>query len=275
MPEADDSAQSLPQDATPERMKIAWRYQSLGEVGSSRRAPERAHTPASSTAKDVPTPFCHTFDLTKRLNLPQENPISYIQLSPSPLASPFTPILNTLRQSLNNSSPSIVHRLVIPTLLSPGLYPPHSTDPSHVLQFIHSLRSMLRTHPTRLVIMLSLSLDLHPRASSLTRWIEHLSDGVITLLPFPHDVSAVASSGAGTQKEEKPQGLVKVFKVPVQTERGMGGMVGGEEGEDLAFTLSRKRFAIRAFSLPPAEGDEEAQRGGKDGGGLTGKEMEF
>ena len=123
--------------------------------------------------------------------------------------------------------------------------------------------------------MLSLPLDLHPRNSSLTRWIEYLSDGAITLLPFPHDVAVAASSGAATQMEEKPQGLVKVLKAPVQTERGMGGKFGGEGGEDLAFTVSRKRFAIRAFSLPPVEGDEEGQRGGGEGGGLTGKEMEF
>ena len=238
-------------------------------------APEPAPPSGPSNVEPVSMPFCHTFDLTKRLNVTQENPIAYLQLSVSQSTSPFTPILTALLQSLNNSSSNIIHRLIVPSLLAPGLYPPHSTHPSHVLQFLHSLRSMLRAYPTRLVAMLSFPLDLHPRSSSLTRWVEHLSDGVITLLPFPHDVSTAASSGAATQKEEKPQGLVRVLKVPVQTERGIGGSFGGEGGEDLAFTLSRKRFAIKAFSLPPAEEDEEAQKGSNENGGLTGKEMEF
>ena len=235
----------------------------------------RAPSSPSSTAETRSTPFCHTFDLTKRLSLPQENHITYIQLSPSPSTSPFAPILTTLSRSLKSSSPNVIHRLIVPALLSPGLYPPHSVNPSHVLQFLHALRSTLRMHTNRLVAMLSLPLDLHPRSSSLTRWIEHLSDGAITLLPFPHEVSTAASSGAATQKEEKPQGLVKVQKIPLQTERGMGGRFGGEGGEDLAFTVSRKRFTIRAFSLPPLEGDEDRQKGGEEGQGLTGKDMEF
>ncbi|KAL9088894.1 MAG: hypothetical protein Q9165_005951 [Trypethelium subeluteriae] len=273
--EADDATKKIAKDRDPDKMKIAWRYESLGEFGASGRAPDRASPSNPAITENQPSVFCHTFDLTKRFNLPQENPITYIQLSSALAMSPFAPVLMMLSQSLSNSSSDIIHRLVIPAMLSPGLYPPHSTNPSHVLQFVHSLRSILRMHPNRLVVMLSIPLELHPRSSSLTRWLEHLCDGVLTLLPFPHDVSVAASSGAATQKEEKPQGLVKVLKVPIQTERGMGGMFGGEGGEDLAFTVSRKKFAIRAFSLPPVEGDEEGQRGGGEGGGLTGKEMEF
>ncbi|KAL9078430.1 MAG: hypothetical protein Q9157_002658 [Trypethelium eluteriae] len=239
--EAGDATKKIAKDRDADKMKIAWRYENLGEFGASGRAPERASSSNSAIAEDQPSVFCHTFDLTKRFILPQENPITYIQLSSAPAVSPFAPILTTLSQSLSNSSPDIIHRLVVPAILSPGLYPPHSTNPSHVLQFLHSLRSILRVHSSRLATMLSIPLDLHPRTSSLTRWMEHLCDGVITLLPFPHDVSLAASSGAATQKEEKPQGLVKVLKVPVQTERGMGGMFGGEGGEDLAFTRETRK----------------------------------
>ena len=65
--------------------------------------------------------------------------------------------------------------------------------------------------------------------------------------------------------------MVRVHRLPVFHERGGGG--GGGVGEDLAFTVSRRRFVIRPFSLPPVEGDREAQKaegegeGGKGGGG--------
>ena len=39
---------------------------------------------------------------------------------------------------------------------------------------------------------------------------------------------------------------------------GGGGGVAGV-GDDLAFTMSRRKFVIKPFSLPPVEGDTEAQ----------------
>lgn len=56
--------------------------------------------------------------------------------------------------------------------------------------------------------------------------------------------------------DEQPQGMFKIHKLPVLTDRG-GGV---REGDDLAFTVSRRRFVIKTFSLPPAEGDIEAQQ---------------
>ena len=47
-------------------------------------------------------------------------------------------------------------------------------------------------------------------------------------------------------------------------------------GDDLAFTVSRRRIAIRPFFLPPAEGDTEAQRDAQAQNGKIAKErMEF
>jgi elongator complex protein 4 len=78
--------------------------------------------------------------------------------------------------------------------------------------------------------------------------------------------------------------LFAIHKLPVWSEKGGGG--GGEGlGEDLAFTLSRRRFVVAKFSLPPVEGDREAQEeavrgaaaeGGLGGSGLPKKEdLEF
>lgn len=85
---------------------------------------------------------------------------------------------------------------------------------------------------------------------------------MLELAPFPHKVD-LDPPGPGIGKaDEKPQGMVKIHKLPVFSEKGGGG--GG--GDDLAFSLSRKRFMIRPYSLPPVDGDEEAQRGEAEGG---------
>lgn len=218
-------------------------------------------------------PFCHTFDLAKRLTIPASANINHIPISPSPLTSPFDVILASLFNKLASSPANTIHRLVMPTLLSPALYPPSASSPDQILRFLHGLRSLLRQHPTRLTAMLTLPLSLHTRHSALIRVAETLSDGVLELTPFPHLMDASSnnlaeSGGARSGVDEQPQGMFKVHKLPVVSERG-GGV---REGDDLAFTVSRRRFVIKPFSLPPVEGDTEAQeqraQTGGEGGAL-------
>jgi elongator complex protein 4 len=108
--------------------------------------------------------------------------------------------------------------------------------------------------------------------------MEILSDGVFELSPFPYNhMQSLSISGAAIDKEERPQGMLAVHKLPVFHEKGGGG--GGEDlGEDLAFTLSRRKFMVAKFSLPPVEGDREAQEEAahSDGNGMPNKkELEF
>jgi elongator complex protein 4 len=293
-----------------ERMKIAWRYEKLGEFGSGSRGgnapmpsiyfrvhkkndmqssfwyvsprlvltptapPSPSHNPKAPAPgqpeERIPTSFCHTFDLTKRLTLPTPSTINSIPIPPNsaPSASPYTPILTSLTNALHTTNPHTIHRLIIATILSPALYPPHACDPIHLLPFLHSLRALLRAHPARLTAMLTLPLSLHPRTTGLVCWIEHLCDGVLELAPFPHSIDVEPPRSGKT--EEKPQGMVKVHRLPVLSEKGGGG--GG--GDDLAFSLSRKRFVIKPYSLPPVEGDHEAQRGESEGGKMK-VDLEF
>ncbi|KAM0797073.1 Elongator complex protein 4 [Usnea florida] len=261
-------------------MKIAWRYERLGEFGAgagSRATPTPSRNPVPSNPAQsdstVPTPFCHSFDLTKRLSLPTPNAILFINTSP-PAENPFPPLVQSITQAIASSPPNTIHRLIIPTLLSPALFPPSASQPTHLLPFLHSLRALLRHHSTRLTAMLTLPLALYPRSTGLVRWIEHLCDGVFELVPFPHSIDIepplTTSSGSG-KAEEKPQGMLRIHKVPVLTEKGGGG--GG--GDDLAFSLSRRRFVIKPFSLPPVEGDQEAQKGEAEGAKVGKGDIEF
>lgn len=71
----------------------------------------------------------------------------------------------------------------------------------------------------------------------------------------------MTASGSATAQEETPQGMVKMHRLPVFSEKGGGGTL----GDDLVFTVSRRKFVIKPFNLPPVEGDAEAQRGEGEG----------
>jgi elongator complex protein 4 len=148
---------------------------------------------------------------------------------------------------------------------------------------MHQLRSLLRQH-TNLTALLTWPLALYPATSPLTRYSRHLCDGVITLRPFPHSFSIDAvdldsgGEGAKGKAEEKMQGLIKVLKLPVLTEKGISVGV----GEDMAFAVGRKRFLIRPFHLPPLEeeeggggGEHNHGHGGEKEGKVEAKRLEF
>ena len=96
------------------------------------------------------------------------------------------------------------------------------------------------------------------RTTALVAWMEILCDGVLELTPFPRDTDALSTSGAATASEERPQGMLKIHRLPVFHEKG-GGRGGDALGDDLAFTVSRRKFVIAKFRLPPVEGDQEEQ----------------
>jgi elongator complex protein 4 len=210
---------------------------------------------------EVSSAFCHTFDLTKRLVHPPGSFMTFLKIDAAePGKSPYALALARLASILASSPENSVHRLVIPSLLSPALYPPHASFPEHVLQFFHSLRALLSRYSSRLTAMLTLPLSLYPRSSGLVRWMELLSDGVVELSPFPHSYQPDApstASGIPTSQDEPPQGLLKFHRLPILHERGVGTTT---VSEDWAFTLSRRKFTINPFSLPPVEGDTEAQQ---------------
>jgi len=187
--------------------------------------------------------------------------MTFLKIDPTNTeSSPYSLALGRLASILSSAGTDSIHRLVIPSLLSPALYPPHASSPEHVLQFLHGIRALLSTYSGRLTAMLALPLSLYPRSSGLVRWMELLSDGVIELSPFPHSYQPDAPStntGLATSQDEPPQGLLKAHRLPIFHERGGGTTA---VGEDWAFTLSRRKFSIKPFSLPPIEGDSEAQQ---------------
>ena len=204
------------------------------------------HPAGSSTSPSTTIPFCHTFDLSTRLSPPYTSPpITYLPPTPTTRFPNLQPVATFLSNNLN-----IPVRLVLPSLLSPLLYapPPPTSDHTPFISYLLSLRRLLQSHPL-LALTISWPLALYPPSHSYTRWLERLSDGVLRLEAFPHGFSAEAaeSDDGGKKGEEAMQGLLRVRKLPVLTERGMG--MGA--GEDLAWRAGRRGFVIREFNLPP------------------------
>jgi len=248
--------------------------------------PQSTAASANTTKQQI---FCHDFDLGKRLVLPNSSLINYPPQAPNTsssfesmgkVRSPFLSFVESVTSQLSMSPKSTIHRIVVPSLLSPAIHPHSASAPEYVLQFLHSLRALLRKHSTQLTAFITLPLTLHPRETGLTRWAEILSDGVIELAPFQTHVSSppAATTGSVTVQEEALQGMLKVHRLPILHEKGGGGSESSGFGDDLAFTLNRRKgLVIKPFSLPPVDGDIDAQHAGikGDDGSVSRLDIEF
>ena len=182
--------------------------------------------------------------------------------------------MSTLTSAIRSSGSTTIHRLIVPGLMSPALYPPHVAFPAQILSFQRELRRILAEFPKKLVILQTLPLSLFPRTSGLTKWLEILTDGVYNLTPFPHSADAeFMSSRDPNTKEEPPQGLLSIHKMPVFHELGTGTL---PSDTDWTFSLSRRKFTIKPYNLPPLEGDTEAQNEASEANAKPKKaELEF
>lgn len=128
-----------------------------------------------------------------------------------------------------------------------------------MLQFLHSLRGLLRQHPARLTALVTFPVSLYSRQSGLTKWIELLFDGVLELVPLQQQIQPPQNPTA----EEKSQGLLTVHSLPIFHEKG-GGMDDNWRREDLSFKLSASSgLVITPFSLPPIGEDEQQAKDAK------------
>jgi elongator complex protein 4 len=88
-----------------------------------------------------------------------------------------------------------------------------------------------------------------------------MEDGVLSLEAFPHGFSVEEDNLTEGRRKgedgESMQGFIRVRKLPVLTERGMG--IGS--GDEMVFAMSRRHFTIKPFNLPPLDSGEGLQAG--------------
>ncbi|KAK0714943.1 Elongator complex protein 4 [Lasiosphaeris hirsuta] len=245
-----------------EKMKIAWRYESLGNVSNPGFS-------ARTESRSVAT-FCHSFDLSKRLATssckgslqptPSTGPPNLQHATPNPV-SPFKAIIKHIKAKLE-TSPADIHRVVVPSLLSPTLYASRCTQPPEVLQFLHGLRALLRQYSAQLTVLITMPTSLFPRNTGLVRWMEILCDGVVELIPLlAHPGAAALSDKKDPKANEQPQGLLKIHALPVYHEKGGGGAETSAFRETLSFSLSAsKGLIIKPYSLPPMEEEDHKEK---------------
>jgi elongator complex protein 4 len=184
--------------------------------------------------------------------MPVEGPLA------SPTHTPFQKFVTEVTSKIKYSPPSTVHRIVVPSLLSPTLYNSAASQPKEILKFLHGLRALLRQFPTQVTAVVTIPVTLFPRSTGLTRWMELLSDGVLELIPLPQ-APVVREPG----NEDKGQGLLRAHSLPVFHEKG-GGLEGTWNRENLSFKLSSSSgLVITPFSLPPIGDEEEPTKAAK------------
>lgn len=81
----------------------------------------------------------------------------------------------------------------------------------------------------------------------------------------------MARGPSGTA-DDPPQGLLRVHRIPMLHDRGSGTT---SSDDDWTFTLSRRKFTIKPFNLPPIEGDTSAQQAGSSDEKGKKADMEF
>ncbi|KAG5519240.1 hypothetical protein PMAC_002328 [Pneumocystis sp. 'macacae'] len=214
-----------------EIMKIAWRYHHLGNFKDNF---ELNRGPGINKSRNIA--YCHTFDLSKRLKIPHTASITCSKVLPIS-SKPYKEFILEILELLSSKSPQTI-RLVIPNILSPILYPSESLKHKNILEFFHTLRALLRTYSDRLVAMISISTQLYSRETGIIRYLELLSDGVLELIPF-----------SNSNFTDGFQGLLKLHKLPFSQNSF-------NHGNDLAFKISRKKFSIELWSLPPVDEKE-------------------
>ncbi|WBW74789.1 elongator complex subunit Elp4 [Schizosaccharomyces osmophilus] len=237
------------------RMKIAWRYENTSKT----------KVPAPDA---IPPGFTHAFDLTKRLTI-SSNMMKAV--SPFPLeigSNPFIPVLESLTKFLASLKPGTVCRLVLPSLLSPAFYSIRATHPQYFIRFIHSLSSLIKcTTSVHIVCMCSVPSTLFSRDCEQVYWLESLASGVFSLHPFPITETV---NGLATQ----PQGLFRIHKLPLPLP--FTNTDNSSEAGDLSFTVSKRRFTIEPWVLPPLDEEQpEAKPSNSDNSQPSLKSIEF
>ncbi|ODV89019.1 hypothetical protein CANCADRAFT_3656 [Tortispora caseinolytica NRRL Y-17796] len=218
---------------TAQDMRIAWRYQALAAT----------NVDASSN-----TSLVRRLDLSKKLD-------------PSKIRGSLTTSSTTQSETMLNEickmvaeNPGNIIRVLIPQFLNPALYSSTFRQPQeYIISFLLKLREFCNKYKEQLTIMFTISLSLYPRDSSLTSWIERMSDAVVHIEPFKSRANDAVVS------QTKFQGIINVYRLPILSSRGSM----EESIYEHAFRISRSGFEIEEWSIPVDVEANDADSSGK------------
>ncbi|KAF8481217.1 Elongator complex protein 4 [Russula ochroleuca] len=257
------------------KVEIAWRYEHL--------KPFQTTVSASKFPADD---FCRAFDLTYRV--PRhflDQAIQSSQLVLLDASGDWTRLIDLVAESLGTSQDAVPVRICIPLLGSPGWGDPHPKD---VLQFVYSLRTLLRRCPHACA-----SVGLPPYMSA-DRWggpgwlnkLSWLFDASVTIAGFSVDpaLSLRFPSYHGSfniRALPAPHSLLSASD-KTSTLRGIATVPGSSGENNIAFKCTRKRLVFETHHLDAEggvgerrTGTAEGERAGSNSRGLAGLEVEL
>ncbi|AGO10656.1 AaceriABR188Wp [[Ashbya] aceris (nom. inval.)] len=220
-------------------LRIAWRY-GLGDNGGA--------TKRSEPEVDPHPHYRHQFDITSRM-LPAPTAAEVSILSPQ---QPIATLLHQLELKLQ-AQPDQLVRIVIPAFLHPAMYAPSAVQLHEAITLLHGIRSLVKKHRERCVLLATISRDLFSyRGSLLMSQIEALFDAAICLEPN-QEMQQFLERAYKSQPNKVQHGLVHVLKLPILSDRGEMHVMRSE----WAFKNGRKNFAIEEWGIPVEEVEEE------------------
>lgn len=224
---------------TPSRykdFKIAWKYKLADEEKEKLNAKKTTNTNAMN---DEYKDYNHQFDITARmLPAPTNSEMSFI--APN---LPISTILTQIEQIIKRNQDKLI-RIILPSFLHPAMYQPDFFSLSKSVALIHGLRSIVKTHNDRCVLMATVSTDI---VSKLLRvQLENLFDAILDLEPFPQDMLQFLERIYKSQPNKVQHGLLHVMKLPIFSERGEMQV----KKSEWAFRNGRKRFEVEEWSIP-------------------------
>ncbi|KAI8896504.1 Elongator complex protein 4 [Globomyces pollinis-pini] len=270
VPQMAGGGRSMGQLRTRERatgnMNIAWRYQNLPQFSTALTSNSRG--PNNST-------YCHTFDLTKKIDTSLLATASAFLVDGTVLddykdnkgsESHYVKLLSILKSQIENpqysaslENPGLTRKVLRIAIHSIGSPHWNSASPEDLYRFIYSLKALLRN--TYAVAVITLPAYLYDDFYSgphnpYIRRVEHASDAVLEVESFAGSPNPIDS-----QYTSDYHGLIHprhLFQVDTNIETTRLNPV---QLHSLGFKVRRKRFLIETFTLPPeADDDTDAKK---------------
>lgn len=224
-------------------LRIAWRYKKDNVLGKG--------SGSNVDLDDSKYPdYNHQFDITTVIRpSPGPSEISYVKLDGG-----YDRVLGDIKRIVDKElkDENKLLRLAVPYMLNPMVYGCDELVETHsVIRFIYGLRRILSSHPGRITMMASLSSELFDGTPILSSVESLLFDGVIRLVPFPHELNVLMEKVYKTQREKIKQGYVDVYRVPILS--SMGFME--KRLKEYSFKNSKSNYQVEQWSIPVEEED--------------------
>ncbi|EGG14512.1 RNA polymerase II elongator complex subunit [Cavenderia fasciculata] len=224
-------------------LKIAWRYQNYIDAENAKKAS------GATQQQNQSSPFCHAYDFTRKMNIQSIDPnhlhtLSYTSQTQSESSSPYRSLYMELQQlvqkynqSASQGGPINESTKILRLALQSFASPLWSNDEEGVIEFLHSLKGLLRSSVSVCVI----TVPTYIYSESFVKKISHMCDTVVSINSF---------SGMGSTPEAF-QEYLGMFTVKKIARLNTLAPSFNPDMLSFVFKMRRRTMAIEKISLQP------------------------